>query len=407
MTPSQVLAQVNPAGLDPESLVPLPTQLEIKPPAADVPSPIARFHGAWVGTWGDDLRHVLVVESVTPDGQAAVVFADADSSSSSVWANWQRIEATIGESGLRLSLGYAEVSYEMDGPDHVVGTFTRKNGSVTSGLFTRLDASRLTSPHIVSTWQVPGERVYIAHTKAIGMSPIKLEARLYRPKSNGAARLAIFNHGSAIGSERFDSYSHFSEARWLLDKGFAVLVPMRRGRGLSEGVYGEATYGTSRTGQIIDVSQSINEAIEDLEAAISFGRTLPFIQQGPILLLGQSRGGFLSVIYAGRKPEDVLGVVNFVGGWMGGEELEHLNTPYFVQAGTGAGARVPQLWLYAESDSFYSEAHVRANHAAFQAAGGLARFEVYREIPMDGHRLRNFPDRWRPAADEFLSELTR
>ena len=84
MTPSQVLAQVNPAGLDPESLVPLPTQLEIKPPAADVPSPIARFHGAWVGTWGDDLRHVLVVESVTPDGQAAVVFANADSPSSSV-----------------------------------------------------------------------------------------------------------------------------------------------------------------------------------------------------------------------------------------------------------------------------------------------------------------------------------
>lgn len=407
MTPSQVLAQVNPAGLDPESLVPLPTQLEIKPPAEDVPSPIARFHGAWVGTWGDDLRHVLVVESVTPDGQAAVVFADADSSSSSVWANWQRIEAAIGESGLRRSLGYAEVSYEMDGPDHVVGTFTRKTGSVTSGLFTRLDASRLTSPHIVSTWQIPGERVYIAHTKAIGMSPIKLEARLYRPKSNDSARLAIFNHGSAIGRERFDSYSHFSEARWLLDKGFAVLVPMRRGRGLSEGVYGEATYGTSRTGQIIDVSQSINEAIEDLEAAISFGRTLPFVQQGPILLLGQSRGGFLSVIYAGRKPEDVLGVVNFVGGWMGGEELEHLNTPYFVQAGTGAGARVPQLWLCAESDSFYSEAHVRANHAAFQAAGGLARFEVYREMPMDGHRLRNFPDRWRPAADEFLSELTR
>src|ERR1700750_1351823 len=129
---------------------------------------------------------------------------------------------------------------------------------------------------------------------------------------------------------------------------------------------------------------SINEAIEDLEAAISFGRTLPFVQQGPILLLGQSRGGFLSVIYAGRKPEDVLGVVNFVGGWMGGEEMEHLNPPYFIQAGTGAGARVPQLWLYAESDSFYSEAHVRANHAAFQAAGGLAKFEYYRGIPTDG-----------------------
>ena len=63
----------------------------------------------------------------------------------------------------------------------------------------------------------------------------------------------------SAGSE-FDSYSYFGEGQ-VADNGFAVLVPMRRGRGLSEGVYGEATYGTSRTGQIIDVCQSINETI--------------------------------------------------------------------------------------------------------------------------------------------------
>jgi len=405
MMSSQALVQVNTARADPESLVPLPKQLEMQPPPANVPSTIADFHGAWVGTWGDDLRHVLVVESVAPDGKAAVIFAHADSPAFSVWAGWQRTEAIIADSRLRLSLGYADVAYEMDGLDRVVGTFTRSNGSVTHGLFTRLDASRLTSPYILSTWEIPGERVYVPHDKAIDTGPIKLEARLYRPKGNGSAPLAIFNHGSAIGRNRLESYSHFGEARWLLDKGFTVLVPMRRGRGLSEGVYGEDTYGTSHTGEIIDVSQSINEAIEDLEATISFGRTLPFVQQGPILLAGQSRGGFLSVIYAGRKPEDVLGVVNFVGGWMGAEASEQLNTPYFAEAGKGAGARVPQLWLYAERDSFYDEAHVRANHAAFEAAGGLARFEFYRGIPTDGHRLRSFPDRWRPAADEFLNGL--
>ena len=407
---SQVSAQVGTSRPDPESLVPLPKQFEMKPLAANVPASIARFHGAWVGTWGDDLRHVLVVESVGPDGKAAVIYANADSSAYAVWAAWQRIDATIGDSGLRLSFGFADVSYEMDEPDRIVGTYALKSGQVTLGLFTRFDASQLTSPHVLSKWDVPGERVYIAHAKAAddrGTGPIKLEARLYRPKGNSPAPLAIVNHGSAIGRNLLDSYSHFGEARWLLDKGFAVLVPMRRGRGLSEGVYGEATYVTSRTGQIIDVSQSINEAVEDLESAISFGRTLPFVKQGPILLVGQSRGGFLSTIYAGRKPEDVLGVVNFVGGWMGGPALQGLNTPYFAEAGKGAGARVPQLWLYAERDSLYSEAHVRANHAAFEGAGGFARFEFYRGIQTDGHRLRNFPGRWRPAADEFLKGLKR
>src|SRR5262249_21541955 len=235
MMSSQALVQVNTARADPESLVPLPKQLEMQPPAANVPSTIADFHGAWVGTWGDDLRHVLVVESVAADGKAAVIFSHADSPAFSVWAGWERTEAIIADSRLCLSLGYADVVYEMDGLDRAVGTFTRSNGSVTLGLFTRLDASRLTSPYILSTWEIPGERVYVPDDKAIDTGPIKLEARLYRPKGNGSAPLAIFNHGSAIGRNRLDSYSHFGEARWLLDKGFTVLVPMRRGRGLSEG----------------------------------------------------------------------------------------------------------------------------------------------------------------------------
>jgi dienelactone hydrolase len=404
---SQVIAQGGSTGPDPESLVPLPSQLEMRPPPADVPIAIARFYGAWGGTWGDDMRHVLIIESVAQNGDAAAIYATADSPAYFAWASWQRVKAKVSDGGLNLSLGYAKVLYEWDGDDRLVGTFTDKSGQVTLGLLTRLDPSQLGSPHALNTWEIPGERVYIPHTKATaadGTGPIKLEARLYRPKNNGPAPLAVINHGSEIGRNLLNSSSHFGEARWLLNKGYAVLVPMRRGRGLSEGVYGEATYGTAHSGQIIDVSQSVNEAVEDLDAAISFGRALPFVKPGPVLLVGQSRGGFLSVIYAGRKPDEVLGVVNFVGGWMGGA-WERLNTPYFAEAGKAAGGKVPQLWLYAAKDSFYGEAHVRANHAAFEAAGGLARFEFYRGIPIDGHRLRSFPDQWRPAADEFLTTL--
>src|SRR5262249_32811364 len=146
----------------------------------------------------------------------------------------------------------------------------------------------------------------------------------------------------------------------------------------------------------------------DLEAAVRFGRSVPFVKQGPVLLVGQSRGGFLSVVYAGRHPQEVRGVVSFAGGWMGGgPALERFNTEYFTEAGKGSGRTVPQLWLYAERDSVYGEEHVRTNHAAFEAAGGTARFEFYRGVPGDGHRLRSFPRLWRPAADLFLDGLTR
>jgi acetamidase/formamidase len=35
---------------------------------------------------------------------------------------------------------------------------------------------------------------------------------------------------------------------------------------------------------------------------------------GPILIGGVSRGGVLSIAYAGMHPEEVSGVLNFVGG---------------------------------------------------------------------------------------------
>jgi hypothetical protein len=71
-------AQAQPLTVDPETIVSLPDKFDMAMSAPDVPPEIARFLGAWVGTWHDD-RHVLVVERVTPDGHANVVFAQSDS----------------------------------------------------------------------------------------------------------------------------------------------------------------------------------------------------------------------------------------------------------------------------------------------------------------------------------------
>jgi membrane carboxypeptidase/penicillin-binding protein len=71
-------AAAQPLTVDPESIVPLPDKFDIEVTAPDVPREIARFQGAWIGTWHDD-RHILVVERVKPDGHANVVFAQSDS----------------------------------------------------------------------------------------------------------------------------------------------------------------------------------------------------------------------------------------------------------------------------------------------------------------------------------------
>jgi len=44
-------AQAQPLTVDPESIVPLPEKFDMETPAPDVPPEIARFQGAWIGTW--------------------------------------------------------------------------------------------------------------------------------------------------------------------------------------------------------------------------------------------------------------------------------------------------------------------------------------------------------------------
>jgi dienelactone hydrolase len=390
---------------DPESIVPLPDKLDVETPAADVPPEIARFQGAWIGTWADEIRHILVVERVQPLGNANIVFAIGDSAMYGFSREWWRTQAAITDGVLTIT-GFRTIRYAFDGADRLFMTSTLKSGRTTSGTLVRREVGRLKGHVKPDEWPWPGQRVAVPHlTKrtADGSRPILLEATFYAAAGANPAPLAIVNHGSDVGRDLLRSFSYSTVAHWLRDKGFAVLVLMRRGRGKSEGVYGEGDYGRDHEGTITDCSKGIGEGIEDLESAIAYGRGLPGIRPGPVLLVGQSRGGFLSVYYAGLKPAEVLGVVSFAGGWV---PIEPLVAPYFTRAGRGTGSKVPELWLYADNDNQYNEALIRDSYQAFETAGGRARFELLHGVPGDGHLLRFYPDRWRQIADQFLATLS-
>jgi dienelactone hydrolase len=402
-------AQAQPLTVDPETIVPLPGKFDMETPGPDVPPEIARFQGAWIGTWHDD-RHILVVERVTPDGHANVVFAQSDSAFYGMNREWWRDKATIVDGVLTMT-GFRVFRYAFDGPDrlYLTATIARgvASGNVTSGVLVRADMARLASGDRPTDWPWPGERVGIPHLTVRtpdGARPIMLEATFYPPAGPGPAPLAIFTHGSDVGRNQLRTWSFSTEAHWLRDNGFAVLALMRRGRGRSEGINGEEDFGRAHDGSLVDVSAGVEQAVEDLESAIAHGRTLPGIRPGPVLLAGQSRGGFLAMHYAGLKPGEVMGVVNFSGGWY---PYGPVTTPYYANAGRGAAEKVPQFWLYADNDKLYPEALIREYHQAFTAAGGRVRFELLHDVPGDGHLLRLHPGRWRPIADEFLASLNR
>jgi dienelactone hydrolase len=402
-------AQAQPLTVDPESIVPLPDKFDMETPGPDVPPEIARFQGAWIGTWHDD-RHIIVVERVTPDGHASVVFAQSDSALYGMNREWWRDKATIVDGVLTMT-GFRIFRYAFDGPDrlYLTATIARgvASGNVTSGVLVRTDVARLARGDRGTDWPWPGERVWIPHLTVRtpdGARPIMLEATFYPPAGPGPAPLAIFTHGSDVGRNQLRTWSFSTEAHWLRDNGFGVLALMRRGRGRSEGINGEEDFGRAHDGSLVDVSAGVEQAVEDLDSAIAYGRALPGIRPGPVLLAGQSRGGFLAMHYTGLKPGDVMGVVNFSGGWY---PYGPVTTPYYANAGRGAAEKVPQLWLYANNDKLYPEALIREYYQAFTATGGRARFELLHDVPGDGHLLRLHPDRWRPIADEFLASLSR
>ena len=237
---------------------------------------------------------------------------------------------------------------------------------------------------------------------------VRLEMRVYTPARGERVPTLVFNHGSTgrgIEPARFTRPIDFPVlAKFFMSRGWAVVMPARRGRGGSEGLYDEGFAAHRAAGYTCDPTRALpgaDRALQDVEAAMDAILAMPFVDRERVVIGGQSRGGILSVAYAGLHPEQVKGVINFVGGWSGGSCRTTVNESLFVR-----GARYPNetLWLYGEGDPFYSLSHSQANFAAFRAAGGRGTFSELEAPPnpFGGHGLFGYPDVWASAVDAYL-----
>ena len=63
-----------------------------------------------------------------------------------------------------------------------------------------------------------------------GLFNIELETTVYRPDGDGPFPVVVINHGKAGGDPRFQGrYQPAQQARYFLQRGYAVVVPMRQG----------------------------------------------------------------------------------------------------------------------------------------------------------------------------------
>lgn len=245
-----------------------------------------------------------------------------------------------------------------------------------------------------------------------GDSEVNLTATLFRPRGDGPFPLVVLSHGTpphAADRAKIGRFRRIPQTREFIKRGFAVIVPIRRGHGASGGDYAEEKgrcaapvyYEAGRAGGL------------DIVATVDYAVKLPYVNPHCIILAGQSTGGFASLAAASMNPKGLIAAVNFSGGH-GGDPATRPGEPCDPQSLAAAVAkfsqtiRVPVLWHYAENDRFFSPRHVRAWFAAFEKAGGTGRLVIQPPFGEDGHRLFNSRDGipiWTRAFDSFLKDF--
>ena len=249
---------------------------------------------------------------------------------------------------------------------------------------------------------------------ASGDSPAhraELAGHVYRPQGQGPWGLIVLSHGTPSGKEAREAMTdrYGPQARALAELGYVVVTGLRRGYGASDGPLADR-YGSC---DAPDYAHAAQEAARDVAAIMTYGQKLPYVDGSHVLLLGKSAGGFASLALAAQQPAGLRGVVNFAGG-RGSQpqmrekaavcgEAQLLKTV----AGFAATSRVPQLWIYAENDSYFRPPLVRKMAESYLATGQNLKLVFAPSSGAEGHQ---FFDRaanigqWLPQVREFLMQ---
>ncbi|MEM7253812.1 MAG: alpha/beta hydrolase [Pseudomonadota bacterium] len=382
--------------------VPLPS--DVSPLAPDTSA--SPFAGTWLGRWGDVRNIVLIVEFVSDDGRADVVYAVADQPQAGRQGAWSRHQAERVGDAMRLIGKRMTVTFSLSPTGHLRAVY---GDAEAFAILARRDIDNRDSGNI--KWHTGANEFLQTDLEEDG-KPVQLETVIFKPAGDGPFPLAVVNHGSTgMGDDpaRFaDTWVNDWFADRLVERGFLVAYPQRRGRGRSDGLYDEGFAVDRRDGYTCDAKRSLagaDRALEDITAAVNALCRRPDVRSDePIVMAGQSRGGILSLVYAGMHPNRTRAVINFVGGWIGEgcETADQINQTLCLR-----GAKYPRktLWLYGDKDAFYSMAHSRRNFAAFEGAGGIGEFLAASvDGENNGHWLMSVPPLWEASVDRYLSD---
>ncbi len=365
------------------------------------------FAGTWIGQWDGMLKTILVVESINHEGKVKVVYAIADNPIAGIKATWFRYDAEIVDRVLTMFGKGFTASFELSQTGRLKATF---GAGYSFGILKRHSIDELTQANINIIWNSGTSQLLHTDLMEDGKA-VSLEAVIFKPAGEGPFPLAVVNHGSTGIGNNPSAYSETWTNPWfaeiLNEQGWLVAFPQRRGRGKSQGLYDEG-FGADRSkGYTCEAGLSLtgaDRALKDIQAAVDTLRRRTDVNNDPILIAGNSRGGILSIAYAGLYPNQTKAAINFVGGWISDNcnTADQINKTLFEK---GSSFPHETLWLYGKNDNFYSMHHSRQNFTAFQKSGGKGRFlEATVAGDNNGHWLMSIPPLWQTHVLNYLSE---
>lgn len=236
---------------------------------------------------------------------------------------------------------------------------------------------------------------------------IDLVVTTFKPDGGGPFPLAIVNHGragSAAARAQTPRMRYTAAARYFVERGFAVVVPTRRGYGDTGGDDAEHHGSCGNP----DFPRTFDGALASILPVLEWAQKLPYVDATRFIAVGTSMGGITSLALAARNPPGLVAAVNFAGG-KGGRPATRPGEPCSPHAlaqsyaAFGKAARVPTLWIYSENDQYWGAEIPRLWHKAYVDSGGKAEFVRLPPFGADGHRVfsRGVPE-WAGAVDAFL-----
>lgn len=229
---------------------------------------------------------------------------------------------------------------------------------------------------------------------------VELETTVFRPEGGGPFPVVVLNHGKDTGNNHLQPRARYLPAvREFLQRGYAVVLPMRQGFSKS---------GGTAVGAGCNIAANGESQADEVRPVVAWIEKQPWADASRMVMLGQSHGGLTTLAYAQNPHPGFQLFVNFAGGLKFTHNCQWELAIKDAYGRYGSRTQVPSLWFYGENDSYFPPPVIGPAFEAYRAAGGKAELVAFGPFGKDAHSMFASNDGlpiWWPRVQAKLDSL--